>query len=31
MARQLLRPVDNPDTPLRSVIFEPTLVIRESA
>ncbi|MFD1048761.1 substrate-binding domain-containing protein, partial [Kibdelosporangium lantanae] len=31
MARQLLRQVDDPDTPLRSVIFEPTLVVRESA
>jgi DNA-binding LacI/PurR family transcriptional regulator len=31
MARQLLRQVDNPDTPPRSVIFEPTLVVRESA
>jgi DNA-binding LacI/PurR family transcriptional regulator len=31
MARQLLRQVDDPDTPVRSVIFEPTLVVRQSA
>ncbi len=31
MARQLLRQVDDPDTPVRSVIFEPALVVRESA
>jgi DNA-binding LacI/PurR family transcriptional regulator len=31
MARQLLRQIDDPETPVRSVIFEPTLVIRESA
>jgi DNA-binding LacI/PurR family transcriptional regulator len=31
MARQVLRQVDDPDTPVRSVIFEPTLVVRQSA
>lgn len=31
MARQLLRQVDRVDTPIRAVIFEPTLVVRESA
>ncbi|MET0136152.1 MAG: LacI family DNA-binding transcriptional regulator [Kibdelosporangium sp.] len=31
MARQLLRQVDSADTPVRAVIFEPTLVVRRSA
>ncbi|MBE1468377.1 LacI family DNA-binding transcriptional regulator [Kibdelosporangium phytohabitans] len=31
MARQLLKQVDQIDTPIRSVIFEPSLVIRQSA
>jgi DNA-binding LacI/PurR family transcriptional regulator len=31
MARQLLRQVETPETPVRAVIFEPTLVIRQSA
>jgi DNA-binding LacI/PurR family transcriptional regulator len=31
MARQLLRQVDDVDIPVRAVIFEPTLVVRESA
>jgi DNA-binding LacI/PurR family transcriptional regulator len=31
MARQLLRQIDNPATPITTVIFEPTLVIRQSA
>ena len=31
LARQLLRQIDNPATPITTVIFEPTLVVRESA
>jgi DNA-binding LacI/PurR family transcriptional regulator len=31
MARQLLRQIDDEDTPVRSVIFEPILVVRQSA
>jgi DNA-binding LacI/PurR family transcriptional regulator len=31
MARLLLRQVENGDTPVRAVIFEPTLVVRQSA
>lgn len=31
MARQLLRQIDSSDTPVRSVIFEPLLVVRQSA
>ncbi|MFC0113858.1 LacI family DNA-binding transcriptional regulator [Kibdelosporangium aridum] len=31
MARQLLRQIDRVDTPIRSVIFEPILVVRQSA
>jgi DNA-binding LacI/PurR family transcriptional regulator len=31
MARLLLNHIDNPQSPPTSVIFEPTLVVRESA
>ncbi len=31
MARQLLRQVERSDTPIRAVIFEPVLVVRQSA
>jgi DNA-binding LacI/PurR family transcriptional regulator len=31
MARLLLRQIDHPDTPMAAVIFQPTLVVRQSA
>jgi DNA-binding LacI/PurR family transcriptional regulator len=31
MARLLLRQIDNPDTPVKKVIFEPELIHRQSA